>query len=227
MAVKKTNARSPGGEGPSPGGAPRAVVMKIEDPTYSLLYRYTKALSVALGFRDMYTRAHSDAVVVLSERVGERCGLSEKEMGILRVGAAFHDVGKIGMPDQILLKPSRLDGDEFQAMKEHAAIGEEIMLATELEGAAEAGLVVRHHHEHWDGNGYPDGLAGERIPICSRIIGIADSYDAMAVTRPYHRGKTHEEIMEVLREETGKKHDPRLMDIFHEVIGRPDARAGS
>lgn len=196
-----------------------------EDPSYPLLHRYTRALSTALGFRDMETRLHSDRVIVLCDHVAEQCGLSERERSILRIGAAFHDVGKIGVPDQILLKPARLEGAELTTMREHSAIGAAIILATELEAAAQAALIIRHHHEHWDGNGYPDGLAGERIPICSRIIGIADSYDAMAITRPYHRRRTHEEIMEILHKETGKKHDPRLMDIFTAVIERPEVRA--
>ena len=85
------------------------------------------------------------------------------------------------------------------------------MVSTELEGSQQAALLIRHHHEHYNGMGYPDKLSGENIPICSRIISIADSYDAMAVTRSYHRARTHLEIMAILHEETGKKHDPELM----------------
>jgi HD-GYP domain-containing protein (c-di-GMP phosphodiesterase class II) len=194
--------------------------MEFENPTYVALLRYTKALSVALGFRDMYTRIHSDRVLAISEQIGERCGLSEKELGTLRIGAAFHDIGKIGIPDEILLKPGRLDDDEIEKMKKHAEVGERIMAAIELEGSAEAAVIIRHHHERWDGTGYPDGLAGEAIPLCSRIIGIADSYDAMALSRAYHPGKSHDETMAIMREETGQKHDPALMRIFVEIIGR-------
>jgi len=197
----------------------------LGDPTYVALYRYTKALAVALGFRDMYTRIHSDRVLALAEALGERVGLSEKEMGALRVGAAFHDIGKIGMPDNILLKPDRLTEEELEIMKKHSEIGAEIVMAIELEGSKEAALVIRHHHEHWDGSGYPDGLVGRDIPICSRIISIADSYDAMAIPRPYHDGKTHETVMALLDDETGKKHDPELMKVFRELIEESELRA--
>jgi HD-GYP domain-containing protein (c-di-GMP phosphodiesterase class II) len=193
--------------------------MQLEDPTYLALHRYTKALSVALGYRDLYTRIHSDRVLSICEEMGVRTGLSERELGILRISAAFHDIGKIGIPDQILLKPARLDDEESAAMRKHSELGASIVLATELEGADEVAKIIRHHHEHWDGNGYPDRLAGDAIPACSRMIGIADSYDAMALARAYHPAKAHQEILEILRGEEGKKHDPALLKLFFEVIG--------
>lgn len=204
-----------------------AIEINLEEPIFVALYRYTKALAVALGFRDMYTRIHSDRVLAISEAIGARLGLTKGQMGMLRVGAAFHDIGKIGMPDKVLLKPSRLDENEFEIIRKHSEIGAEIVLATELEGAAEAALVIRHHHEHWDGSGYPDGLAGEEIPICSRIIGIADSYDAIAVPRPYHHGKRHDEVMAMMESETGQKHDPELMRVFRDLIEKSDLKVGA
>jgi response regulator RpfG family c-di-GMP phosphodiesterase len=192
--------------------------MESENLIYTAMYKYTKALSVALGYRDLLTRLHSERVLGLSEAIGVGCGLSEKELGILKIGASFHDIGKIGIPDHILLKPSQLDEAEWEQMKQHSEIGEKIMAATELEGSQQAALVIRHHHEHYNGRGYPDGLCGEEIPISSRIIRIADSYDAMAVTRSYHDAKKHPEIMEILHDETGQKHDPQLMRIFLEII---------
>lgn len=199
----------------------------LGDPTYMALYRYTKALAVALGYRDMYTRIHSDRVLALSEALGEKVGLSAKMMGILRIGAAFHDIGKIGMPDEILLKPSPLTEEETETMKKHSEIGASILMAIELDGSAEAATLVRHHHEHWDGGGYPDGIRGNDIPVCSRIIGIADSYDAIALARPYHPGKSHEVVMRMLESETGQKHDPELMRLFREVIEASELRAGA
>lgn len=199
--------------------------MQLEDPTYLALHRYTKALSVALGYRDLYTRIHSDRVLSICEAMGVRTGLPERELGILRISAAFHDIGKIGIPDQILLKPGRLDDEESVAMRKHSELGASIVLATELEGADEVAKVIRHHHENWDGHGYPDQLAGEAIPVCSRMIGIADSYDAMALARAYHPAKTHEEILEILRGEEGKKHDPTLLELFFEVIGANGPRS--
>ncbi len=192
--------------------------MELDDRIFVSLYTYTKALSVALGYRDNLTRLHSERVLALSEAIGVGCGLSIKELGILRIAASFHDIGKIGIPDHILLKPSQLDEAEWGKMKQHSEIGEKIIAATGLEGAPQASLVIRHHHEQYNGMGYPDSLSGEEISIGSRIITIADSYDAMAVTRSYHTAKTHLEIMAILHRETGEKHDPELMRIFCEII---------
>lgn len=192
--------------------------MELEDPVFNALYMYTKALSVALGYRDLLTRLHSERVQGLSREIGVHCGLSNNELNALNIAASFHDIGKIGIPDHILLKPAQFDADEWETMKQHSEIGEKIMAATELQGSQQAALLIRHHHEHYDGRGYPDKLSGEQIPVCARIISIADSYDAMAVTRSYHNARTHPEIMAILHRETGEKHDPELMDFFSEII---------
>lgn len=192
--------------------------MKSAHRIYEALYTYTKALSVALGYRDPMTRLHSDRVLGLAVTLGERCGLSGQELGILKIGASFHDIGKIGIPDRILLKPAPFDKAEWGVMRQHSEIGEQIILSTEIDGAPEAAGVIRHHHERYDGQGYPDGLAGETIPIASRMVSIVDSYDAMAVTRSYHGAKNHPEIMAILHSEAGKKHDPQLLRIFAGMI---------
>jgi response regulator RpfG family c-di-GMP phosphodiesterase len=188
--------------------------MELTDPIFNALLMYTKALSVALGYRDLLTRLHSERVQGLAMEIGKHCGLSRTELNALNIAASFHDIGKIGTPDHILLKPSKFDEAEWEVMKQHSEIGEKIMASTELNGSQQAALLIRHHHEHFDGKGYPDRLAGEAIPICSRIIAIADSYDAMAVTRSYHHARSHQEIMEILDQENGIKHDPELMHIF-------------
>jgi HD-GYP domain-containing protein (c-di-GMP phosphodiesterase class II) len=192
--------------------------MDLDDPIFHALYTYTKALSVALGFRDLLTRLHSERVRALSMELGTSCGLPTKDMNALGIAASCHDVGKIGIPDHILLKPSKLDDAEWETMKTHSEIGETIIAATELAGSQQAALLIRHHHEHFDGKGYPEGLSGEDIPICSRVIAIADSYDAMAVTRAYHSARTHPQIMTILHEETGRKNDPELMRVFCKLI---------
>lgn len=192
--------------------------MELEDPVFNALYTYTKALSVALGYRDLLTRLHSERVQGLSREIGVHCGLSNNELNALNIAASFHDIGKIGIPDHILLKPAQFDADEWETMKQHSEIGEKIMAATELQGSQQAALLIRHHHEHYDGRGYPDKLSGEQIPVCARIISIADSYDAMAVTRSYHHARTHPEIMAILHQEAGEKHDPELMDFFSQII---------
>lgn len=199
--------------------------MESEDPVYNALYTYTKALSVALGYRDLMTRLHSDRVRALAVALGVRHGLSRKELGSLNISASFHDIGKIGIPDYVLLKPTQLNIAEWETIKQHSEIGEKIIASTELEGAPEAARIIRHHHEHYDGQGYPDGLCGETIPLCSRIITIVDSYDAMAVRRVYHEAMGHTEIMKILRDETGKKHDPQLMRIFCEMVESSPFRA--
>lgn len=192
--------------------------MKLKDVIYEVLYRYTRGLSVALGYRDMMTRLHSERVRDLSEMIGLKYGLNNRSANSLKISSSFHDIGKIGIPDDILLKRSAFDESEWEVMKRHAVIGEDIMLSTGIDGIEHAATVIRHHHEHYDGGGYPDGLSGESIPICSRIISIADSYDAMAITRPYHTARKHGEIMKILSDENGKKFDPKLMEIFCEAI---------
>ena len=192
--------------------------MEKEDPIYTALFKFTKALSLALGYRDLLTRLHSERVLGLSEEIGLRHGLSKTELGVLKIAASFHDIGKIGIPDAILLKSSKFSQAEWEKMQQHSEIGEKIMVATELEGSEQASLIIRHHHEHYNGQGYPDRLIGEEIPIFSRIITIADSYDAMAQTRSYHQAKPHLEIMAILAQENGKKHDPKLMSRFCEII---------
>lgn len=199
--------------------------MKQDDPISNALYMYTKALSVALGYRDLLTQLHSERVRGLSEAIGLACGLSDKELDVLKIAASFHDIGKIGIPDHILLKTSHFDEAEWEEIRKHPEIGEKIMAATELDGSQKASWVIRHHHEYYGGSGYPDGLAGEDIPICSRIISIADNYDAMAVTRSYNQARTHAEIMAIMQEETGNKHDPELMRIFCKTIETSEFRA--
>jgi HD-GYP domain-containing protein (c-di-GMP phosphodiesterase class II) len=198
--------------------------MESKNDILEALYRYTKGLSVALGYRDLMTRLHSERVRDLSMTIGSHYGLNNREVSTLRVGSSFHDIGKIGIPDSILLKPSMLNEAEWEVMKRHSEIGENIMLSTGLEGSRKIALVIRHHHEHYDGGGYPDGLSGESIPICCRIISIADNYDAMAVTRSYHHAGNHVEIMEILCNESGKKFDPQLMNIFCEIIDQSPCR---
>jgi HD-GYP domain-containing protein (c-di-GMP phosphodiesterase class II) len=192
---------------------------------YIALHNYTKALATALCYRDRLTRIHSDRVCDVAGAVGMACGLSSTDLGMLTIAASFHDLGKIGTPDRILLKEALLDESEWAIMQRHSEIGQQIVAATGIEGSEEAASAIRHHHEHFDGQGYPDGLAGEDIPVCSRIISIADGYDAMAVTRSYRHARTHAEVMAVLHEETGGKYDPDLMRVFSRLIESSELRA--
>lgn len=182
------------------------------------LIRYSDSLSIALGERDAYTEAHCDRVETLSLQLGRRCALNAYELELLRVASKLHDVGKIGIPDHILLKPGRLDSDELGVIRTHSELGQKICNEIPHKDALIIGVLVRHHHEAFDGSGYPDGLAGEQIPIYSRIISIADSYDAMLTTRPYQHSRSHEQIMEIMESECGKKSDPLLFGYFEQIV---------
>lgn len=195
------------------------------DSAYSTLQKYTKALAVALDYRDPMTRLHSERVVALAEALGKRCDLSSIELKILKCAASFHDIGKIGVPDNILMKTSKLDEAEWQQMKQHSEIGERILLATEIEGVDQVAKIIRHHHEHYDGSGYPDGLAGEDIPILSRILSITDNYDAIAMKRSYHQQHDHAQVMQTMHAEVGSKHDSYLMKKFSELIAISSLKA--
>lgn len=189
-----------------------------------MLHNDTRALSVALGYRDRATMLHSERVLGIAHAIGTGCGLTLAELGQLRVAATFHDLGKIGIPDHVLHKPGRLDADERELMKQHSEIGEKIVAATEFDGADCAARSIRHHHEHFDGRGYPDGLAGESIPIASRIISVADSYDAMGAARTYQHARAHSDIMRILDAESGSKHDPAVFSVFRGLIANSPYR---
>lgn len=194
--------------------------MEVSEGVFEAMYRYHRSLSVALGYRDMLTLAHSERVRDLSLMMVSGCDLDEHDLAVLRMASTFHDVGKVGIPDQILMKPGRLDAGEWETIKTHSEIGEQIILASGLasQPLANVARAIRHHHEHFNGGGYPDGLKGEEIPVSSRVISIADSYDAMAATRPYHPARSHGEIMEIIHGESGTKFEPKLVEIFSECI---------
>lgn len=176
------------------------------------------ALTVALGARDHYTRVHCDRVVQLSTELGQHIGLTSQELDHLVLGARLHDMGKIGIPDTVLRKPAPFNSDEWECMKQHVLIGEQIVLAINGGRASSVARTVRHHHEHFDGSGYPDGLKGSTIPLDARIISVVDSYDAMIARRPYHDARSHRAVMDILISESGTKHDPDLVHAFGAVI---------
>ena len=177
-----------------------------------------RGLNVALDERDPITHGHCDRVTGLSLELGQLVGLSERELQILRLVARLHDIGKIGIPDTILKKPTKLDDQDWLVMKTHSARSERIVLASALENSAEIAQGVRHHHERYDGDGYPDGLAGEAIPVLARIVAIADTYDAMAYLRAYGEPLPHVEIMRELQRVAGGQHDAYLSAKFAVAI---------
>jgi HD-GYP domain-containing protein (c-di-GMP phosphodiesterase class II) len=200
--------------------------MPVDQRTIELLTKYTSALSVALGYRDLQTRLHSERVARLSVELGMMCALSSQELAVLRLAAAVHDIGKIGIPDHILSKTSRLGEDDWDTIHQHPSIGADILLAAEFDGAPAVAAIVRHHHENHDGSGYPDRLSNSAIPLGARIVSIVDAYDAMAEPRPYHRQRHHRQIMDILDAETGTKRDPDLMPLFIRLIENSDLSAG-
>jgi HD-GYP domain-containing protein (c-di-GMP phosphodiesterase class II) len=184
----------------------------------SELLKDTLCLGRALNIRDPYTALHCTRVEDLCIALGMRCGLTDQELGLLRVASRLHDVGKIGIADHILLKPGRFEPDEWEVMQAHAVMGEEICVTLLHPDAGEVARIVRHHHEGFSGQGYPDRLAGEAIPFSSRIISVVDAYDAMTTTRPYHPSRDHDTVMTIMASERGIKTDPYIFERFAALI---------
>jgi hypothetical protein len=181
-------------------------------------YRGTAILlSEVLSSTDEYTGNHSRSVVVLAHQVGEALDLDETELRDLEFGALLHDVGKIAVPNEIINKPGRLTDEEMDVMRTHTVEGEGML--NRIGGVLEqAGVVVRTHHERWDGMGYPDGLAGEEIPVGARVITACDAFNAMTTDRPYRKAMPVEAAIAELRNESGKQFDPRVVETLIQVI---------
>lgn len=193
-------------------------------PLEVFLTKDSGCLDVALGARDSYTAAHCTRVEAMCLMLGQECSLDGDELILLRIAAKLHDIGKIGIPDRVLLKPSRFEPDEWEVMKSHAVLGQEICAAMPHEAAPEAAFIIRHHHEGFDGKGYPDGLSGEDIPVAARLITIIDCYDAMTTTRPYHVPRSHDAVMSIMDGEKGSKLDPYILRRFERVIAHSEFR---
>ncbi len=185
-----------------------------------------EALSAALEAKDSYTAEHSRALADNAVAVGRLLGLNGDELRMLRYAAVFHDIGKLAISPRVLNKPGPLDADEWDEMRRHTLIGERIIAPIDF--LAPIRPLVRHAHEQWDGNGYPDGLAGEEIPIGARIIFACDAYDAMTTDRPYREAMAPEAARQELRRESGTQFDPVVADALLMVldgIGAPPEAA--
>jgi HD-GYP domain-containing protein (c-di-GMP phosphodiesterase class II) len=180
----------------------------------------SECLDVALHARDSYTGDHCKRVEKMCIQVGRSCSLDKKELTLLSMAAKLHDIGKIGIPDHILLKPGRFEPEEWDVMKNHAAIGEEICTVIPHENASTVAFIIRHHHESFDGKGYPDGLSGEDIPVAARIISLIDGYDAMTTTRPYQKARSHDVVMSILASDQGARVDPYIFSHFEKTIAQ-------
>ena len=174
------------------------------------------ALTEAIESRDPYTGGHCDRLAEHATRTARKLVLPQREIEIVRMGAALHDVGKIVVPDAILKKPDRLAPDEFAIVKQHCYSGGQICKRVPF--LMDVYPIVYHHHERWDGQGYPDGLRGDRTPQGARIVAVADAYDAMTTDRPYRQAMPHQAAVEILRDGAGGQWDPTVVRIFLEMI---------
>jgi hypothetical protein len=180
-------------------------------------------LSSAIEAKDPYTHGHSQRVERHSYRTALAMGLSVSDIEDLRKAAALHDVGKVRVPDRVLRKPEDLTIEERRLVEDHVLVGAWMVSRV---GSAQVVEAVRHHHERWDGLGYPDGLAGTDIPLFARVIAVADSYDAMTSTRPYRAGLGRRNAVDVLREESGTQWDPVVVEAFLSTLAMPVPVAG-
>ncbi len=177
------------------------------------------ALAKAVDAKDSYTRSHCETVSQLCVLIGEQLGMPPHDIEQLRLAGLLHDVGKIGVPDAILGKPSGLTDEEYAQMQEHSTLGASIVAAAQLD---EEATWVRHHHERMDGRGYPDRLSGEEIPLPSRIIFVADAFEAITSDRPYRLGRPAADALEELRRCAGTQFDPRVVEAMAGLLERDE-----
>jgi putative nucleotidyltransferase with HDIG domain len=179
-------------------------------------YRATvRALSNAVEARDAYTGKHAERVTAYGMELARRVGISLEESPQIEFGFLLHDIGKVAVPDAILFKTSRLTDEEYTLIAQHPVVGAEILRDVDFLG--EGKLVVRHHHERWDGTGYPDGLAGEEIPLAARVFSVADTLDALTTDRPYRPASDWAHAREEIRRVTGTQFDPAVVAAFDAI----------
>lgn len=191
-----------------------------------------RRLALAAEYRDDVTGQHAERVGVLSALIAEALGQSPQQVQLIRQAAPLHDVGKIGIPDAILMKPGPLTPAEFEVMKSHTIIGGRILSGSHFPLLQVARQIALSHHEFWAGGGYTPGLSGEGIPLVGRIVSVADTYDCLTHARPYKQASSVDETVAEIRRERGRQFDPRVVDAFLEVVRageleRLDARAST
>jgi putative nucleotidyltransferase with HDIG domain len=183
-----------------------------------------ESLNATVEAKDPYTAGHSNRVQRIALSVGQELGMTVKELDALRFGSLFHDIGKIAIPDVLLTKPDRLTADEYELMKRHSAEGARIV--SKFGRLRESVPIIRHHHERWDGRGYPDGLAEDEIPLAAAVAGLADAWDAMTIERPYQRALSAEEALEEVRACRGTQFVPAVVDAFFAAVRKRPADFG-
>ena len=190
---------------------------EVEAATFRLKeseYETLQMLGKSAEYKDPETNAHTQRVAHYCKLLARAYGLDESLQDIIFYASPFHDLGKIGIPDNILLKPGKLDDDEFSIMKNHAKIGYEILKGSKSKYLKAGGVIAYNHHEKYDGTGYPNKLQGENIPIFGRITAIADVFDALTSSRPYKKAWEIDDAFKLLIDEKGKHFDPILVDMF-------------
>jgi diguanylate cyclase (GGDEF)-like protein len=208
------------GEGSIVGGDEREAESPVAG-SFSTL----DALVTAVDKRDRYTRKHSEDVTEYSLMIAGELGWSEETIRTLRIAGLLHDVGKIMIPDSILRKPDKLTDEEFEVMKQHPVFG--FLMVSAIPSLAETLPAIRHHHERWDGRGYPDGLKQEEIPVIGRLMAVADAFSAMTTDRPYRKGMSVSEAVRRLREGTGTQFDPEMVQAFLLALSRHSGESGT
>jgi len=183
------------------------------------------ALANAIEARDSYLHGHCERLASLAVRIAELLGLDGGEIETLRLGAVLHDVGKIGIPDRVLLKPGPLDDEERRIVETHPVIGDKLLEPLDL--LAPARPIVRHHHERWDGAGYPDGLAADGIPLGARIVAVADSIEVMCSRQLYRQPRTPDEVVAELAACRGRQWDPQVVDVALAMIESGELELGT
>ena len=175
-----------------------------------------QTLRYTVEAKDPYTRGHSDRVAEFSVLIGEKLNMSDEDLKTLRVGGLFHDIGKIGIPDSILLKEAKLTDDEYSQIKNHPSIGAHILCNAEV--FKDIIPIVKHHHERYDGNGYPGKLKGEEIPFMARIAAVADTFDAMTSKRTYRNALDIEIVKSEIERCSGTQFDPQIAKVFLDIL---------
>jgi len=189
-------------------------VKERTDEIYETRLKIIRRLSRAAEFRDNETGMHIMRMSRYSVSLARAIGMSDKECEVILNASPLHDIGKIGIPDRILLKPGKLNQDEWEIMKSHTLIGERILDGDNCELLDTARTIAITHHEKWDGSGYPNGLTGDNIPVMGRIVAVADVFDALTSERPYKKAWSTDDAFELLRKEKRKHFDAQLVDCF-------------
>jgi putative nucleotidyltransferase with HDIG domain len=190
----------------------------LYETIYANLVDTLRSLVTTIEAKDPYTQRHSDRVTKIAMILAREVGCTKEELDILQFAGMLHDIGKIGISDAILQKKERLTDEEYEIIKQHPTIGSRILEPLGMLPHEKA--IIRHHHERWDGGGYPDGMAGRDIPFLARIVSLADAYDAMTSERVYRKGLTHEVAMQEIQRHAGRQFDANLVKAFESICER-------